>query len=165
MPTDSTRFVSPPNATRRVTAPSIPDAAPPPLDNQGDVVASAVPIDDDDLAALLPEVAVPAAAADGSTILIHILEDGFTAAGQVWYRGQEIEYIVGEQAFEDTKDRHGRSWLACDDATQMQRWGRVMFRRGPWPGASYDDPRAAAAELARGRRPKSLAGIAPPGRR
>jgi hypothetical protein len=47
----------------------------------------------------------------------------------------------------------------------MQHWGRVMFRRGPWPGTSYDDPRAAAAELARARRPKSLAGIAPPGRR
>jgi hypothetical protein len=47
----------------------------------------------------------------------------------------------------------------------MQHWGRVMFRRGPWTGTSYDDPRAAAAELARARRPKSLAGIAPPGRR
>lgn len=96
------------------------------------------------------------------TIIVHILEDGFTAAGRVWYRGQELEYTVGEQSFEDTKDRLGVSWLLYDDSDQMRHWGRVMFRRGPWPGLEYEDSRAASAERTRGRRPPALAGIAPP---
>lgn len=175
MPMEPPRFTDPPSSPApprsKKAVGAVPVSESPLSDNQGDVVASLVP--DDDLSDLLPTeglIISPVQASDsalstGKVILIHVLTDGFTAAGQVWYRGQEIEYVVGEQAFEDTKDRKGDSWLMCDDASQMRRWGQVMFGRGPWPGSDYEDPRAAAAERSRGRKPKALAGIAPPRQR
>ncbi len=73
--------------------------------------------------------------ADGN-ILIHFLEDGFTALGNVWYRGQELEFAAGSGAYQDTCDRNGNSWLSLrgDDMAQIRRFGKVMFRPGPWPG-------------------------------
>jgi hypothetical protein len=85
------------------------------------------------------ELEIPAPAPDN--ILIHILEDGFTALGQVWYRGQEIEFNRGSRAFQDTCGRSGQSWLFLTEAGQMRRFGKVYFRRGPWPGAKYTDAR------------------------
>lgn len=75
------------------------------------------------------------AGADGN-ILIHFLEDGFTALGKVWYRGQELEFTPGSGAYNDTRDRNGRTWLdlAGNDMAQIRRYGKVMFRTGPWPG-------------------------------
>lgn len=90
------------------------------------------------------------------TIHIHILEDGLTAHGRVWYRGQELEYTVGSGLYKATQDRNGRSWLDLDDRAQMQRFGRVMFRHGPWPGADYEDERAREAERRRARTPPSM---------
>jgi hypothetical protein len=83
----------------------------------------------------------PAAVSDGDAILIHFLEDGFTAFGQVWYRGQEVEVAAGSQQYRDTCDRFGRSWLELrnDEFAQADRWGKVMFRSGPWPGKKYSD--------------------------
>lgn len=154
----SIRFEGPPSSPSRGGR-GVPPATPVDPTHQGDVVASAVPVDEEDLSDLLPDPVPPPT--DGTTLLIHVLEDGFTANGQVWYRGQEIEYVVGKQPYEDTKDRNGKTWLEWDDAEQMRRWGKVNFRRGPWPGSVYEDPRAAAAELTRSRQPKALAGIAP----
>jgi hypothetical protein len=89
------------------------------------------------------EVAQP-----GSTenILIHILEDGFTALGRVWYRGQELEFTPGSQPYRDTFDRRGWSWLTLvdDEFAQVDKYGSIKFRRGPWPGK----PLTAAASLA-----------------
>lgn len=78
---------------------------------------------------------------DGENILIHFLEDGFTALGRVWFRGQELEFTAGSGAYADTCDRYGRSWLELADREfdQVEKYGRVMFRRGPWPGKSYVD--------------------------
>ncbi len=95
-------------------------------------------------------------AAEPEIIRVHVLEDGLTAHGRVWYRGQELEYTVGSALHETTQDRKGRSWLDYDDAEQMRRWGRVMFRPGPWPGQPYDDDRAAEAERRRGRVPPQM---------
>ncbi len=83
-----------------------------------------------------PELAVPANPGDKGNILIHFVEDGFTALGVVWYRGQEVEFEPGSPAYNDTCDRNGRSWLALadDESAQIDRWGKVKFRRGPWPG-------------------------------
>ncbi len=69
-------------------------------------------------------------------VLIHFLEDGFTALGQVWYRGQELEVAPGSGAYADTCDRLGHSWLELrhDEFGQVERFGKVMFRAGPWPG-------------------------------
>lgn len=82
----------------------------------------------------------PAEGEDGN-ILIHFLEDGFTALGQVFVRGQELEFTPGSPAYEDTKDRYGNSWLALrnDEFKQVDRWGKIMFRTGPWPGKTYAD--------------------------
>lgn len=79
---------------------------------------------------------------DGSdTILLHFLEDGFTIAGNIWYRGQEIEFVKGSPAYEQQKDKNGDSWLDLlhDPAGQYRRWGRQMFAPGPWPGASWEE--------------------------
>ena len=69
-------------------------------------------------------------------ILIHFLEDGLTALGKVWYRGQELEFARDSAAYRDTCDRYGRTWLDLrrDESRQIDKWGRVMFREGPWPG-------------------------------
>ena len=69
----------------------------------------------------------------GGSVLMHFVEDGFTAFGQVWYRGQELDIPVD--------DPRAQGWLSAvsDDAEQMRRWGRVYFRPGPWPGAAWSD--------------------------
>lgn len=87
------------------------------------------------------ELEPPSALDDTGNILIHFLEDGLTVLGHVWFRGQEIEFQPGGRAFRDTCDRHGRSWLELVDNEfgQVDRWGKVMFRRGPWPGKSWVD--------------------------
>jgi hypothetical protein len=81
------------------------------------------------------------------TVLIHVLHNGFTANGQVWFRGQELEFDRQSKSYKDTLDRHGKTWLDLrdDDFAQVERYGEVMFRSGPWPGKSYLD--AAKAEF------------------
>lgn len=71
-------------------------------------------------------------------ILIHFVADGHTALGKVWVRGQEIEFARDSQAYHDTCDRNGRSWVDLRDnpAAQEARWREVKFRSGPWPGLS-----------------------------
>jgi hypothetical protein len=83
---------------------------------------------------------------EGEKVLIHFAADGLTSLGQVWYRGQELEIVIGSGAYQDTCDRTGWSWLSLvdDEFGQMNRWGRVMFRRGPWRGGSYSDDRREA---------------------
>lgn len=82
------------------------------------------------------------AAVDGEVIIIHFLEDGATALGKVFYRGDALEFVVGSQAHKDTFDRNGKSWLDLrfDEFAQAERFqGRIMFRNGPWPGKTYAD--------------------------
>lgn len=88
-----------------------------------------------------PQLDPVAQPGDQENILIHFLEDGLTAGGQVWYRGQEIEYEPGSRAYQDTFDRLGRSWLDLrnDEFAQVERWGKVMFRTGPWPGKKLSE--------------------------
>lgn len=77
--------------------------------------------------------------ADGDGVRVHVLEDGFTACGVVWYRGQEIFFPFGGEAYEQTKDRDGNSWLDLDEAAQWRRWGKKMFGLGAWPGQAWGD--------------------------
>ena len=65
----------------------------------------------------------------------------FTALGKVWYRGQELEFAPDSPAYRDTCDRTGRSWLdlRSNEFAQVERYGKVMFRVGPWPGKSYTE--------------------------
>lgn len=73
-------------------------------------------------------------AGEGDHIVLHVLEDGFMALGEVWYRGQEMEFVVGSPAYEQTKDRNGNTWidLALDPAEQMRVWGRLRIGQGPF---------------------------------
>lgn len=103
-----------------------------------------------------PDGAVPAedtSAPEKRVILIHMAEDGFSAHERVWYRGQELEYEIGSAAHAETMDRTGHSWLDDSDAVQMRKYGRVMFRPGPWPGFDYTDDAAREAERTRKRIP------------
>lgn len=72
---------------------------------------------------------VPPPPPQARTVLIHILEDGFTAFGQVWFRGQELEVQVNGPRWENA-----RLWILLDDFGQMALYGKINFRHGPWPG-------------------------------
>lgn len=65
-------------------------------------------------------------------ILVHFLEDGLSSNGRNFYRGQEVTF--GPEAYADTLDRNGNSWLNMSEEEQYARWDEVKFRRGPWPG-------------------------------
>jgi len=70
---------------------------------------------------------------------IHFLEDGFTALGRVYYRGEELTVEPGTEEWQKTLDGRGLSWLDMSDVDQKIRYKRVMFARGPWPGETYDE--------------------------
>lgn len=94
-------------------------------------------------------------AKNGNTLIIHVLIDGFIAMGEVWYRGQEMEFEVGGLAYERTKDRLGTSWvdLAGDVSAQYTRWGQQYLGVGPFlarPGEKFEDE-VAQADKKRGR--------------
>jgi hypothetical protein len=78
---------------------------------------------------------------DEGNILIHFLEDGLTVLGKVMYRGDELEFDPKGQAYRDTFNRLGQTWLDLrhNEFAQVDRWGKIMFRSGPWPGKSYAD--------------------------
>ena len=69
---------------------------------------------------------------DGERLVLHFEQDGFMALGQMWYRGQEIEFVLGSPAYERTKDRTGFTWLSLvdDPSGQLARWGKHYFARG-----------------------------------
>ena len=89
------------------------------------------------------------------TILLHFIEDGFSAFATVWYRGQELEVVKGSRSYEATLDRNVESWLDLvdNDYEQAKRFGKVMFRKGPWFGEPSSDPEYLARELKRNRKP------------
>jgi hypothetical protein len=81
------------------------------------------------------------AVAEGADIiLIHFLEDGFVFGGMTWYRGQEVSFVRGSLAYEQTKNRNGWTWvdLAGDVAGQYQKWGKQYLGVGPWPGKPWN---------------------------
>lgn len=74
-----------------------------------------------------PRTYIPSKAPD--KILIHIVEDGFTFAGEVWMRGQELEIGPDHPRWGEVQ-----RWINMDDFQQMEVYGKIRFRRGPWPG-------------------------------
>ena len=86
-----------------------------------------------------PELETPTNPDAPGNILIHFVADGLTALGRVWYTGQELEFEPGSGAYRDTCDRYGQTWLDLrrDESAQIERYGAVMFREGPWPGKDY----------------------------
>lgn len=71
-------------------------------------------------------------------VVLHFVADGFIAQGQMWYRGQTVAFDRNGIAYEQTKDRNGDSWvdLVDDVDAQYERYGREIFRPGPWKGKS-----------------------------
>jgi hypothetical protein len=58
--------------------------------------------------------------------------------GDVLLRGQEFQ--VGREMYRLSLDGHGRSVYDLSDEEQIQRFGEVKVRRGPWDEAT-DGPR------------------------
>lgn len=126
-----------------------------PAENTAEVVAHAQALREG--ARQLPEDAFDTTEAEETdqTILLHFLEDGFSAFAVVWYRGQELEIVKGSRSYKATLDRNGQSWLDLVDNEyeQVKRFGKVMFRKGPWFGDPSPDPEYVARELKRNRKP------------
>lgn len=118
---------------------------------------------------------------DDKTLLIHITAELAYVNGVRFGRGAELEFAIPGQAFFDTFDRKGRSWLVNEQATvhrtydpasgrtlitsidypdnptlrdamsQAEQWGEVRFAEGPWRGKGWDNDIAARAERERNR--------------
>jgi hypothetical protein len=63
------------------------------------------------------------------TILVHFVEDGFTWGGKVWQRGEMLQ--LGPQ---HPKWESALGWIRLTKQEQFNRYGRVFFDFGPWPG-------------------------------
>lgn len=73
-----------------------------------------------------PERILPAS---GQTMVIHMVDDGLTAFGRVWYRGQEIEIGPDHPRWPEAVN-----WIMLSRFEQLERWGKHYFDFGPWPG-------------------------------
>lgn len=67
---------------------------------------------------------------EGNTLLFHVLQTGFLAFGRVWNRGDEIELVVGSDAYKEAE-----SWLpyVFDTDRQFMEWGKIKYELGPSP--------------------------------
>jgi hypothetical protein len=87
--------------------------------------------------AIGPHVSASANAAD--VVTVNFTEDGFTAFGSVWYRGQTLSVERGTPDWEMTVNPEtGESWMDLDEDAQIEKYGQRMFRPGKWVGKSYD---------------------------
>jgi hypothetical protein len=84
------------------------------------------------------QVAIPTigvAPTEEADILLHVLVDGFTVLGKVWYKGEEIRLKRGTREFELTVDSTGRSWTDMSPEEQIDRYNGVQqFGVGLFPG-------------------------------
>lgn len=63
-------------------------------------------------------------------ITIEFLEDGLTAFGNVWEKGQRKSIEKDTRDWTTTVNRRGEdSWLLLSQKGQVERWGKVYFRR------------------------------------
>ncbi len=61
-------------------------------------------------------------------LTFHIVRSGWTWAGQVWYRGQEISLEEGTPRWDEAQ-----RFINWSEAEQMERYGCIRWRLGPWP--------------------------------
>lgn len=64
-------------------------------------------------------------------ILIHFVEDGFTWK-KVWLKGEMLELGPDHPWWESAQP-----WIRLTQVEQYQRYGRVFFGTGPYPGAAH----------------------------
>jgi hypothetical protein len=73
-------------------------------------------------------------------VVVHVLVDGFTALGAVWYRGQEIGIKTGGALDKLATDTTGHRWYEMTPEQQMARFNGVQqFGMGPWPYSEATD--------------------------
>lgn len=82
--------------------------------------------------------AIPAPVAPKFRKVFHLVNDGLTFAGKVWYRGEEIVVEEGTTEFELAFDRKGNFILGKSEVEQIETYGEVKYREGPWPYGGYD---------------------------
>lgn len=76
-------------------------------------------------------------------LTVHFIEDGFTALGKVWYRGEELTIVPGTKEYDEAPRRFGKVFAEMDEFEQEEVWGRRIFRSGPWRGkrlTEIEDP-------------------------
>jgi hypothetical protein len=66
--------------------------------------------------------------------VVHFIADGLTWAGECWFRGQTMRLPIGSARWQQAQ-----SWINQTDFEQVDHYGEVKFRPGPWPGKSYVD--------------------------
>jgi len=76
--------------------------------------------------------------ADKKFYQIHFVEDGLTTLGKVWYRGEELTVVEGTDEWDKVHDKNGNTFLTLDEDAQIDKWGKRMFRPGPWKGKGLD---------------------------
>ena len=106
----------------------------------------------ENLVKLKPQYAPPVEEEDGEDIIhFHVLNDGFTAFGKVWYQGQEIKMSRNSPEYKSTFNTLGVSWVDLYDNPrgQYERWGELKIGPGEWYGSAFND-RVAAEDQARG---------------
>lgn len=79
-------------------------------------------------------------------ILVHFVRDGFIDLGSIWYKGQEVEVEPSSSNYQSAK-----KWADYSEAEQIEYFGDVYFRKGPWTGKTYEEEAAAKAERRRNR--------------
>lgn len=70
--------------------------------------------------------------------VIHFMEDGFTALGKIWYRGEEFHFVEGSENHLETVNKHGISWTDMTEDEQYEKYGKRYFREGPWRGKGFE---------------------------
>lgn len=68
----------------------------------------------------------------------HFVEDGFTIFGKVWLRGEEVTIEEGTEYFEKAFTPDGKFKMGMTPNEQIERYGVVYYKEGPWDGLPYD---------------------------
>src|SRR5690349_2392184 len=77
-----------------------------------------------------------------NVVTVSFVEDGMTALGWSWYRGETLTVEKGTEEWDRTlyenEDGEQVSWLELDEDGQIERWGDRFFRPGKWAGKGFD---------------------------
>jgi hypothetical protein len=68
------------------------------------------------------------------SMTVHFVDDGLTLLVKVWYRGEELTINPDTEQWDEASPV-----LSLDEYQQESRWGRRMFRPGPWRGVRLDE--------------------------
>lgn len=72
----------------------------------------------------------PSADVKKRSYVIEFLEDGLTAFGTVWSKGQRVTVVKDSREWATTINRRGEdSWVLLSNKGQLGRWGKVYFKR------------------------------------